>query len=195
MYYTHFHNLWGLDLLLKSRLHQLMPSGDKQLSCTGTEFVMCHTLFHNLRRLDPLLESGSHHQLMPLGYKQLFGWFKLTLKLPNSMACGNLWSAIWYTSHWNFLSNLEFGHINFEICQFLVRIPDLFEYFSKNGCLWKIEFFLMKEWQVFQVMADSYLGGLVVMTLTWNAREWGLIPHWCTWIFRSVRTHCYIYLV
>ena len=42
------------------------------------------------------------------------------------------------------------------------------------------------------VMVDSScLGGLAVMMLAWNARDWGSIPHWGTLNF-SVRTHCYI---
>ena len=36
-----------------------------------------------------------------------FRWFKFTLKPPNSMACGNFFSAIWDTSHWNFF--VKFG--------------------------------------------------------------------------------------
>ena len=38
-------------------------------------------------------------------------WFKFTLKPPNSMAWRNFFWAIWDTSHWNFLSNLDSRHL------------------------------------------------------------------------------------
>ena len=41
----------------------------------------------------------------------LFRWLKFTLKPPNSMAIGNFFLAIWDTSHWNFLSNLDSRHL------------------------------------------------------------------------------------
>ena len=37
----------------------------------------------------------------------LFRWFKFTLKPPYRIAIGNFFSAIWDTSHWNFL--VKFG--------------------------------------------------------------------------------------
>ena len=45
-------------------------------------------------------------------------WFKFTLKPPNSITSGNLLSAIWDTSHWNFF--VKFGlktawHISYDI--------------------------------------------------------------------------------
>ena len=71
-----------------------------------------------------------------LTFWHLFRWFKFTLKPPNSMARGNFFSAIWDTSHWNFV--VKFGlnetlwHllglflVNFDICQFLAT-PGPFE--------------------------------------------------------------------
>ena len=48
----------------------------------------------------------------------VFRWFKFTLKPPNSIMRGNLLSAIWDTSHWNFF--VKFGlktawHIAYDI--------------------------------------------------------------------------------
>ena len=37
----------------------------------------------------------------------VFRWFKFTLKPPYRIAIGNFFSAIWDTSHWNFL--VKFG--------------------------------------------------------------------------------------
>ena len=65
-------------------------------------------------------------------------WFKFTLKPPYSIACGKLLLAIWDTSFWTFLSNLDArdletyprtysGHFS-NICHFLM-IPGPFEYF------------------------------------------------------------------
>ena len=53
---------------------------------------------------DTCLQSELHEEAT-----QIFRWFKftLTLKPPNSMACGNFFLAIWDTSHWNFF--VKFG--------------------------------------------------------------------------------------
>ena len=42
---------------------------------------------------------------------QIIRWFKFTLQPPNSITHGNFFSAIWDTSHWNFLSNLDSRHL------------------------------------------------------------------------------------
>ena len=45
--------------------------------------------------------NGIHH------YFPIIRWFKFTLKPPYRIAIGNFFSAIWDTSHWNFL--VKFG--------------------------------------------------------------------------------------
>ena len=66
---------------------------------------------------------------------------------------------------------------------------------AQCGAHWSI--CMVKAWGHFpqrgvNVMTDSCLGGLVVMTLARNARDRGSIPRWGTLNF-SVRTHCYIW--
>ena len=59
----------------------------------------------------------------------IFRWFKFTLKPPNSMAHGNFFSAIWDTSHWNFLSNLDSR-------QLMTSPRTLFgQFLATQGCL------------------------------------------------------------
>ena len=48
--------------------------------------------------------------LMNIRMQSVFGvfrWFKFTLKPPYRIVIGNFFSAIWDTSHWNFL--VKFG--------------------------------------------------------------------------------------
>ena len=82
-----------------------------------------------------------------------FRWFKFTLKPPDSLGCGKVWSSIWDTFLWTLL--VKFGQNgpwdisyyifwSFLTCHFLT-IPGLFEYFSENGCPQKIKVFSKKE--------------------------------------------------
>ena len=65
-----------------------------------TEF--CGTL------VDFTLQMGTAWTLLQWDVTSLlFRWFKFTLKPPNSITHGNLLSAIWDTSHWNFF--VKFG--------------------------------------------------------------------------------------
>ena len=47
------------------------------------------------------------HLNVPTTLYSVFRWFKFTLKPPNSITTGNLLSAIWDTSYWNFF--VKFG--------------------------------------------------------------------------------------
>ena len=62
-------------------------------------------------------------------------WFKFTLKPPYSGASEHSLLAIWDTSHWNFLSNLDLRQLKTSLmtsyCQLLVT-PGPFEYFGHN---------------------------------------------------------------
>ena len=85
-------------------------------------------------------------------------WFKFTLKPPYRIAIGNLFSAIWDTSHWNFL--VKFGlktgwDMSYDILLSLLKfvnfwqLQDRLSILTKIGCLQKIKVFSMKEWQGF----------------------------------------------
>ena len=58
---------------------------------TVIRYTVCHTV-KAITRIE-----------MPM----VFRWFKFTLKPPYRIAIGNFFSAIWDTSHWNFL--VKFG--------------------------------------------------------------------------------------
>ena len=69
----------------------------------------------------------------------IFRWFKFTLKPPYRIANGNFFSAIWDTSHWNFL--VKFGlktawdmsyDILLSLLKFVLATPGPFEYFGQN---------------------------------------------------------------
>ena len=90
----------------------------------------------------------------------LFRWFKFTLKPPYRIAIGNFFSAIWDTSHWNFL--VKFGlktawDMSYDILLSLLkfvnfwRLQGRLSILAKIGCLQKIKVFSMKEWQGFDV--------------------------------------------
>ena len=81
-------------------------------------------------------------------------WFKFTLKPPNSITHGNLLSAIWDTSHWNFF--VKFGlktawHISYDILWSLLTYVNFWQLqghlstFAKIRGLQKIKVFSMKE--------------------------------------------------
>ena len=81
---------------------------------------------------------------------RLFRWFKFTLKLPYTIMCWHLLSAIWGTSHWIFFVKLGLKtawdiswHLmtNFEIFQ-LLATPGPFEYFWQNWMSSENQFFL-----------------------------------------------------
>ena len=84
----------------------------------------------------------------------VFRWFKFTLKPPNSIMPGNLLSAIWDTSHWNFF--VKFGlktawHISYDILWSLLSYVNFWRlqgHLSTFAKIWgpqKIKVFLMKE--------------------------------------------------
>ena len=88
----------------------------------------------------------------------VFRWFKFTLKPPYRIAIGNFFSAIWDTSHWNFL--VKFGlktawDMSYDILLSLLkfvnfwRLQGRLSILAKIGCLQKIKVFLMKEQQGF----------------------------------------------
>ena len=92
-----------------------------------------------------------------IGHTSLFRWFKFTLKPPNSITHGNLLSAIWDTSHWNFF--VKFGlktawQISYEILWSLLtyvnfrRLQGHLSTFAKIRGLQKIKVFSMKEQSV-----------------------------------------------
>ena len=87
----------------------------------------------------------------------LIRWFKFTLKPPNSIMTGNLLSAIWDTSHWNFF--LKFGlktawDISYDILWSILtyvkfwRLQGRLSTFAKIWGPQKIKVFSMKEWSV-----------------------------------------------
>ena len=67
-------------------------------------------IINNVKRdVDPEY-AYVNNQALPLSEDipiEVFRWFKFTLKPPNSITHGNLLSAIWDTSHWNFF--VKFG--------------------------------------------------------------------------------------
>ena len=78
----------------------------------------------------------------------------LHLNPPYRIEIGNFFLAIWDTSHWNFLSNLDSrqletclmtSYVTFEICQLLRRLQGHLSILAKIGCLQKIKVFSMKE--------------------------------------------------
>ena len=84
----------------------------------------------------------------------LFRWFKFTLKPPYRIANGNFFSAIWDTSHWNFL--VKFGlktawDMSYDILLSLLKFVNFWQLqgrlsiLAKIGCLQKIKVFSMKE--------------------------------------------------
>ena len=88
----------------------------------------------------------------------VFRWFKFTLKPPYRIAIGNFFSAIWDTSHWNFL--VKFGlktawDMSYDILLSLLkfvnfwRLQGCLSILAKIGCLQKIKVFSMKERQGF----------------------------------------------
>ena len=88
----------------------------------------------------------------------VFRWFKFTLKPPYRIAISNFFSAIWDTSHWNFL--VKFGlktawDMSYDIllsllkCVNFWRLQGRSSILAKIGCLQKIKVFLMKEQQGF----------------------------------------------
>ena len=96
--------------------------------------------------------------------KCVFRWFKFTLKPPYRIAIGNFFSAIWDTSHWNFL--VKFGlktawDMSYDILLSLLKFVNFWQLqghlsiLAKIGCLQKIKVFLMKERQGF----DATWGG------------------------------------
>ena len=87
----------------------------------------------------------------------IFRWFKFTLKPPNSITSGNLLSAIWDTSHWNFF--VKFGlktarHIFYDIVWSLLSYVNFWQLqshlstFAKIRGPQKIKVFSMKEQSV-----------------------------------------------
>ena len=84
----------------------------------------------------------------------VFRWFKFTLKPPYRIAIGNFFSAIWDTSHWNFL--VKFGlktawDMSYDILLSLLKFVNFWRLqghlsiLAKIGCLQKIKVFSMKE--------------------------------------------------
>ena len=105
---------------------------------------------------------------------QLFRWFKFTLEPPNSITHGNLLSAIWDTSHWNFV--VKFGlktawHISYDILWSLLSYVNFWwlqgrlSTFAKIRGPQKIKVFSMKERSV----VDEAWGGF----------RWA--ENWATW--------------
>ena len=102
-----------------------------------------------------------HAEIANIG---IFRWFKFTLKPPYRIAIGNFFSAIWDTSHWNFL--VKFGlktawDMSYDILLSLLKFVNFWRLqghlsiLAKIGCLQKIKVFLMKERQGF----DATWGG------------------------------------
>ena len=129
-----------------------------------------HVLVWELRQLYCTIVVFSSHMLMPIvlifsyvniikgqSVKDLlwvFRWFKFTLKPPNSVMHGNLLSAIWDTSHWNFF--VKFGlktawHIFYDILWSLLTYVNFWQLqgrlstFAKIRGPQKIKVFSMKE--------------------------------------------------
>ena len=94
----------------------------------------------------------------------------MTLKPPYGIIHRHLLSAIWDTSHWIFLSNLDSRQLetfpmtsmtNFEIYQ-LLDSPGPFKYFWQIGCLQKINFFLNEGVTTLQLnLRERGIGGQV----------------------------------
>ena len=104
----------------------------------------------------------------------VFRWFKFTLKPPNSITHGNLLSAIWDTSHWNFF--VKFGlktawHISYDILWSLLTYVNFWwlqgrlSTFAKIRGPQKIKVFSMKERSV----VDE----------AWGGCRWA--DSWATW--------------
>ena len=103
------------------------------------------------------------------GQDVIFRWFKFTHKPPNSITHGNLLSAIWDTSHWNFF--VKFGlktawHISYDILWSLLAYVNFWRlqgHLSTFAKIWgpqNIKVFLMKERSVVD-KAWGILGGQI----------------------------------
>ena len=100
-----------MDVSERSKISQTGDANPK-----GYGFVVNRDIVNFSRWATAHLVVGSGGQteltscdIIELGYSQshVFRWFKFTLKPPNSITSGNLLSAIWDTSHWNFF--VKFG--------------------------------------------------------------------------------------
>ena len=130
----------------------------------------------------------------------VFRWFKFVLKPPYSVANENLFLAIWDTSHWIFF--VKFGlktawDISYDIFWQLLTYVNFWKLqghssiFGKIGCLHKINFFSMKEWQgsdkawrvlggqVPRLYGSTILGGRGVTHLGGSAGHWK--ERFCFW--------------
>ena len=129
-------------------------------------------IFLTIWHLFNLNHLSSHRAIFVIWH--LFRWFKFPLKPTNSITSGNLLSAIWDTSHWNFF--VKFGlktawHISYDILWSILtyvnfwRLQDRLSTFAKIQGPQKIKVFSMKE----QSVVDEAWGGF----------RWA--DNWATW--------------
>ena len=114
--------------------------------------------------ITPHIHLLRHFNLL---HKTPFDVFSFTLKPPNSIASENLFLAIWDTSHLNFLSNLDTKHLmtsprtlfgQFWHMSTFGNSRAIWVLLPKLGAFRKINFFLMKEQQGFNVSWGFYVG-------------------------------------
>ena len=124
------------------------------LSETFTLFISAGFGSQKCERTELFLLPPQRFEKSLVSWCQFFRWFKFTLKPPNSITCGNLLSAIWDTSHWNFF--VKFGlktawHISYDILWSLLTYVNFWQlqgHLSTFAKIWgpqKIKVFSMKK--------------------------------------------------